>query len=270
LWNRNQDQQIVHIDFLPAEIDAHYNPELELVGDLASTLGMLCDRIESHGGLSFDLSQQHAVRRQMQVEFALHKDDDTVGMIRPQKVLWDARSVMGPNDILLSDVGAHKMWVARHYHCHEPNTCLIPNGFCSMGFALPGAIAASLVHPDRKILAVCGDGAFLMNVQEMETAARLGSRIVVMVWEDRQYGLIAWKQRNEFGRHTDLAFGNPDFLKLADAFGWRGFRCERSRELRATLGQAFAHPGPSLLAIPIDYRENDKLSQRLGEIACPI
>jgi acetolactate synthase I/II/III large subunit len=182
-------------------------------------------------------------------------------------VLWDARQVLGPHDVLLSDVGAHKMWVARQYPCHEPNTCLIPNGFCSMGFALPGAIAAALVHPDRRILAISGDGGFLMNVQEMETARRLGSNIVVMVWEDGGYGLIAWKQDNEFGRHTDLAFGNPDWVKLAEAFGWHGHRCEKSSELKATLEAAFAEEGPSLVVVPIDYRENPKLTARLGEIA---
>ncbi len=119
------------------------------------------------------LSKQKATRRDMFEEISMHKDDDTQGSIRPQKVLWDCREVMGPHDILLSDVGAHKMWIARHYQCHEPNTCLIPNGFCSMGFALPGAIAASLVYPDRRILSISGDAGYLMNVQEMETAKHL-------------------------------------------------------------------------------------------------
>jgi acetolactate synthase-1/2/3 large subunit len=177
---------------------------------------------------------------------------------------------MGPDDILLSDVGAHKMWIARYYHCHRPNTCLIPNGFCSMGFALPGAIAAKRAFPNRRVLSICGDAGFLMNVQEMETAVRLGCRIVVMVWEDHAYGLIAWKQQNEFGRHTDLSFGNPDFLKLADAFGWAGYRVEKSRELAGTLERAFGEERPALVVIPIDYRENVKLTERLGNIVCPI
>ncbi|MEE8582093.1 MAG: thiamine pyrophosphate-dependent enzyme, partial [Myxococcota bacterium] len=171
---------------------------------------------------------------------------------------------------LLSDVGAHKMWVARYYQCDEPNTCLISNGFCSMGFALPGAISAKLVHPDRKILAICGDGGFLMNVQEMETARRLGTSIVVMVWEDGAYGLISWKQDDEFGHHTDLSFDNPDFMKLADSFGWEGIRCERSRELKGALEKAFAAGRPALLVVPIDYRENRLLTERLGNIVCPL
>jgi len=200
----------------------------------------------------------------------MHKDDDTEGSIRPQKVLWDVRDVMGPDDILLSDVGAHKMWIARHYQCLQPDTCLIPNGFCAMGFALPGAIGAKLVYPDRRVLAVCGDAGFLMNCQEMETAKRIGTNIVVMVWEDHAYGLIAWKQQTEFGRHTDLSFQNPDFMKLADAFGWRGFRAQNARDLRSTLEDAFECGEPALVVVPIDYSENVKLTKRLGNIVCPI
>ena len=177
---------------------------------------------------------------------------------------------MGANDILLSDVGAHKMWIARHYHCHEPNTCLIPNGFSSMGFAFPGAIAADIVHPERRILAVAGDAGFLMNVQEMETAARLGSNIVVMVWGDNEYGLIAWKQEDHFGRHTDLAFGDPEWTTLAQAFGWQGHYVKNAASLAGTLEAAFDEDGPSLVVIPIDYRENLLLTRKLGEITCTI
>ena len=270
LWNAKGDKNIIHADFLPAEIDANYHPQIELVGDLAHTLWMLNERVANNSDLSLDLSQQAATRRDMLMEFSIHKDDDTEGLIRPQKVLWDARQLMATCDILLSDVGAHKMWVARHYHCHEPNTCLIPNGFCSMGFALPGAIAANLVHPDRKILAICGDAGFLMNVQEMETARRLNSHIVVMIWEDHSYGLIEWKQQNEFGRHTQLSFGNPEWLGLAQAFGWHGHHVENSRDLAGVMQTAFDEEGPSLVVVPIDYRENILLTERLGNIVCPI
>ena len=270
LWNADKNKNIIHADFLPAEIDENYHPETELVGDLARTLEMFNARIDAADGLTYDLAQQAATRQNMAEELAMHHDDDTSGLIKPQKVLWDARQTMGPKDILLSDVGAHKMWIARHYQCHEPNTCLIPNGFCSMGFALPGAIAASLVHPDRRILAICGDAGFMMNVQEMETAKRLNSNIVVMVWEDKEYGLIAWKQTAEFGHHTDLSFDNPDWMQLASAFGWNGHFESESSKLQSTLQTAFTESGPSLVVVPIDYRENMKLTKRLGEIACPI
>ncbi|MCC5888588.1 MAG: acetolactate synthase large subunit [Gammaproteobacteria bacterium] len=270
LWNDAKDKRIIHLDFLPAEIDEHYHPEVEVVGDLAHALWMLNQRVDEMGGLKFELPNQAAARRDMKLELEQYKDDDTEGLIRPQKVLWDARQVMGPNDVLLSDVGAHKMWIARHYQCHEPNTCLIPNGFCSMGFALPGAVAAALVHPDRRILAISGDAGFLMNVQEMETARRLNLNFTVMVWEDHGYGLIKWKQSNHFGRHTDLDFGNPDWMKLADAFGWNGHHVTRSRDVAATLEASFNEAGPSLVVVPIDYRENALLTKRLGDIQCPI
>ena len=270
LWNAQGNKHIIHADFLPAEIDEDFHPETEVVGDLAHTLWMLNQRVDAGGKLDFDFTQQAATRRDMKAELEMHKDDETVGTIKPQKVLWDVRQVMGREDILLSDVGAHKMWIARHYQCHEPNTCLIPNGFCSMGSALPGAIAADLVLPQRRIIAICGDAGFLMNVQEMETARRLNSDIVAMVWEDKAYGLIAWKQQTHFGTHTDLGFGNPDWLKLADAFGWNGHIVENSKDLVSTLEQGFNEAGPSLVVIPIDYRENMKLTERLGDIACPI
>lgn len=267
LWNSGGDKVIVHADYQPAEIDQYYHPEVELVGDLATTLAALDHLLAERDRPSFDVARQRDIRARLSNDFGAHADDDTEGGIRPQKALWDVRQVLGPEDILLSDVGAHKMWIARYYHCHEPNTCLIPNGYCAMGFALPGAIAASLVHPNRRVLAIAGDGGFLMNVQEMETAARLRSNLVVLVWEDRGYGLISWKQDTEFNRHTDLGFGNPDWLLLARSFGWHGHLCTRSRELRATLEAAFAEPGPSLVVIPIDYRENPLLTKRLGEIS---
>jgi len=270
LWNSNKDKAIIHADFLPTEIDEYYHPETEVIGDLAHTLWMMNERFKEVKDFGFNFKQQFATRQTMQKELSMHADDDTKGLIRPQKVLWDVRKVMGANDILLSDVGAHKMWIARHYQCHEPNTCLIPNGFCSMGFALPGAIAASIVFPDRNILSICGDAGFLMNVQEMETAKRYNSNIVVMVWEDHAYGLIAWKQENEFGHHTDLAFGNPNWLKLASAFGWHGHKVENSCDLESELQAAFKEEGPSLVVVPIDYRENMLLTKRLGDIACPI
>jgi len=268
LWNPDGSRRIVHIDFIPAEVDERYPIEVEVVGDLAHTLWMLNERCwrDSVDGSEWDHRHTRQARAAMLEDFASYAEDDAAGTIKPQKALWDARRVLGPEDVLLSDVGAHKMWVARYYQCHEPNTCLIPNGFCSMGFALPGSIAACLVHPDRRVLAVCGDGGFLMNVQEMETAVRLGVAPVVMVWEDGGYGLIAWKQQNEFGHHTDLAFGNPDWVALAAAFGWRGVRVERSADLAGALEDGFASRQPTLVAVPIDYRENLLLTERLGKI----
>jgi acetolactate synthase-1/2/3 large subunit len=270
LWNSDNRLNIVHLDFIPAEIDEHYRIDVEVVGDLAHSLWALNERVDRDGNGDYDHSHTQWAREEMTKDFEEWKDDDTVGRIKPQKAIWDARQVLGPQDILLSDVGAHKMWIARYFQCHEPNTCLIPNGFCSMGFALPGAIAASFVNPDRRVLAICGDAGFLMNVQEMETAKRYERNMTVMVWEDNAYGLIAWKQTNHFGKHTKLDFGNPDFVKLAESFGWNGYRCEDSSALAGVLEESFVTPGPSLIVIPIDYAENNKLTERLGNITVSI
>ena len=273
LWNPDGTKSVIHADFLPTEIDNKYHPEIEVVGDLAHTLWMLNERLDTYlkeHSLIFNFQQQAAVRRDMSKELAVYKDDTTQERVKPQKVLWDVRQVMGADDILLSDVGAHKMWIARHYQCHSPNTCLIPNGFCSMGFALPGAFAASIVYPERKILAICGDAGFLMNVQEMETIRRFNANIVVMIWEDNAYGLIAWKQENEFGHHTDLAFNNPDWGQLSAAFGWSYHLVKDSIDVTCALENAFATEGPSLIVVPIDYAENKKLTERLGNISCSI
>jgi acetolactate synthase I/II/III large subunit len=262
VWNKSGNKKIIHIDFLPAAVDSHYELDAEVVGDTAHTLWMLNERLRANP-MHFELNAQHKTRDAMIRLFAEHKDDDTDGSIRPQKVLWDVREAMGPEDIVLSDVGSHKMWIAQYYQCDEPNTCLIPNGFCSMGCALPGAIAAKLVHPGQRVMAICGDGGFLMNVQEMETAVRLKLNIVVMVWVDNGYNLIEWKQQNEFDRHTPLSFGNPDFVQLAKAFGFHGMMVERSRDLGEAIEEAFSVDKPTLLALPIDYRENDRLTEQL-------
>ena len=265
MWNSHGDKPIVHMDFLPAEVDEHYDVGVEVVGDLAHALWMLCERAE-RDGTTFDTEFYTNTHRLMLDDLAEHAADDAEGALKPQKVLWDVREAMGPSDILISDVGAHKMWIARYYHCDEPNTCIISNGFASMGIALPGAIGARLAHPDSNVLAICGDGGFLMNVQDLETARRLGLPIVVMIWEDGGYGLIKWKQDNAFGRHTDLDFGNPDFVALAEAFDCIGVRVERSGDLPGALKDAFAADRPTVIVLPIDYRENKKLTGRLGNI----
>ncbi len=270
LWNHRGGKPIVHIDFVPAEIDAHYHPEVELIGDISQILETLVARLNDMGVPRIDRLRQAETRRSMQADFAEFCDDDTESCVRPQKVLWDVKQVLGPNDLLLCGVGAHKMWVGRYYHCQEPNTCLMSNGFCSMGMPLPGAIAAHLVDADRRVLAIVGDGDFLMNVQEMETARRLDTDITVMVWEDHDFGLVSWKQDLEFGHHVDMTFGNPDWHQLADAFGWRCWRVNRSRDVLPSLLGAFEHRGPSLVVVPIDYRENRRMSERLGAFASRI
>ncbi|HEX9045081.1 MAG TPA: thiamine pyrophosphate-dependent enzyme, partial [Candidatus Limnocylindrales bacterium] len=187
--------------------------------------------------------------------------------ITPQRAIVELRAALEPHDIVVSDVGAHKIWVARLYQAYEPRTVIISNGFASMGISLPGAIAAKLVHPDRRVVALCGDGGFLMNSQELETATRIGANVTVVVWRDDGYGLIDWKQRNEFGAPFGVTFGNPDLVAYARSFGIAGFRPETAAELGPTLRRALDVPGPALVEVPIDYRENLRLTDRLGALS---
>ena len=268
LWNNGVAKKVLHIDFLPAEVDEKYRVDVEINADVANALWQINEALGDAGPMH-DIGDYSKVREELLADFG-HYADDTGTPIKPQKVLHDVREFLGPDDLVLSDVGAHKMWIARYYQCDEPNTCLISNGFCSMGFALPGAMAAKLVHPERRVLAICGDAGALMNIQDLETARRNNLNLVMMVWEDKEYGLIKWKQQTHFGEHSDLAFENPDWVKLAEAFDCHGVRCERSEDLKGALAEAFAADRPSILVLPIDYAENMKLTERLGEIACTI
>jgi acetolactate synthase-1/2/3 large subunit len=272
-WNAKRDKTIIHIDFDAAEVDQDYPVAVDIAADLAETLWALSDELDKRHADKlplFDIAGRQGLRDDIAADLESEKDDPSFP-VKPQRILNDVRGFMGPSDIVLSDVGAHKMWIARYYQCEEPNTCLISNGFCSMGFALPGAIGAKLAHPDRRVLAICGDAGFLMNVQDLETAKRLGLNIVVMIWVDGEYGLIKWKQQNSFdGRHSDLAFDNPDFEILAKSFGIWGRTLDGPGQIGDGLADAFAQAGPALLAIPVDYDENRKLTERLGNIVCPI
>ncbi len=263
LWNRGNCKAIVHVDQSPAEIDENYRTAAELVGDIGRSLTALAAATKGMKGPSAD--HYAPFRERMLRDFHEH-DGDGGKPVAPQKVLAEVRRFLDDRDIVLSDVGAHKMWIARYLQTEEPNTIHISNGFCSMGFALPGAIAAKLVHPDRRVLAICGDGGFMMNVQDLETAVREKLNIVVMIWEDSQYGLIKWKQQAQFGKYSHIDFTNPDFVKLAEAFGMEGIRVGGGEELPAALERAFAAGRPALVIVPIDYSQNMKLTAALRQI----
>ncbi|MDX6556346.1 MAG: acetolactate synthase large subunit, partial [Miltoncostaeaceae bacterium] len=186
------------------------------------------------------------------------------GMVTPQAAISAIRSAMAPEDILISDVGAHKLWLGRLFPAYEPNTVIISNGFATMGIGLPGAIAAKLALPERRIVTVSGDGGFLMNVQEMETATRLGVPVVVVLWVDGKYGVIGWKQERRFGRTYAIEFGNPDFAGLAASFGWAHRETTDGGALRDALAGALDGEVPTLITVPIDYRQNVRLAN-LGE-----
>ena len=272
-WNRGGGKTIVHIDFEAAEIDSDYPVAIDVVSDIADALWQINEELNRRfeGRLPlFDIAERQSLREIIREDLASEKADSSYPL-KPQRIVSDLRKALGPSDVLLSDVGAHKMWVARYYQCIEPNTCLISNGFCTMGFALPGAIGAKIAYPERRVLAVCGDAGFLMNVQELETAVRLKLNIVCVIWADCEYGLIKWKQQNQFdGRHSDLAFNNPDFELLAQAFDMWGRKLTHADELLPALEEAFQQAGPALIAVPVDYRENRKLTARLGDLVCTI
>jgi len=178
----------------------------------------------------------------------------------------DVREALRDDDIVLCDTGAVKMWMARLYPTYRPNTCLISNGLATMAFSLPGALAAKLVHPERRVVAAMGDGAFAMSMSEIETAVREGIHFVVLVWVDGSYGLIGWKQDIHFGRQSAVSFTNPDFIKLAESFGAKGYEIGAASELAPTLEKALADEAVSIIACPVDYRENARLIERLDAL----
>lgn len=261
-WDPNGKIPIIHIDTQPAEVDAAYPVIHSLLGDIKENLLKLTEAVSPRKEAPPEVLQ---IREQILNEFHSFKDD-THFPVKPQKIVYDLRAVMGEEDITISDVGAHKMWMARMYHCYKPNTCLISNGLASMGVAVPGAIGAKLAKPDKKVVAVVGDGGFLMTGMELETAVRLKLPLVILIWKDKGYGLIEWKQQKKYNRSSHIRFGDPDFVALAEAFGAKGLRVEKTEDLQGILKEALAEAGPVVIECPVDYGENMKLTKRLSEM----
>ncbi|MFV2173423.1 acetolactate synthase large subunit [Actinomadura sp. LOL_016] len=263
--NPSGDKKIIHIHPSPAEVDDHYAVEVGIQGDIPRTLYALADATHRR----FDVNGTgRRIRELMRAELAEGATEDGFPL-SPRRIIADVRAAMGRKDIVLADTGAVKMWMARMYPTYEPNTLLVSNGLSSMGFAVPGAIAARLAHPDRKVLAATGDGAFLMNSQELETAVRENVPITVLIWDDSAYGLIEWKMDLELGRSSHIKFGNPDFVKYAESFGAHGYRVESAGELLPTLRKALADDGVSVVTVPVDYSHNLRLTDKLGELTDP-
>jgi acetolactate synthase-1/2/3 large subunit len=264
LWNQEGTSKIVHIDMSPAEVDEHYMLECGVVGDINAALAEIAAAAEPRAD-----SSAGPLRETIVEELNAHADNDAFPMT-PQRIILDLRKALEPEDIVISDVGAHKMWMARMYQAERPNTCIISNGFAAMGIGVPGAIAAKLACPKQVALTVTGDAGFLMNSQEIETALRIGAAIVILVWNDSKYGLIKWHQDRRFGRDTRIDFKNPDFIKYAESFGARGYRVESAADLLPVLKQAIADDTVVIIDCPVDYSENMRLTERLGQLVCPI
>lgn len=256
-WNKGNIHRIVHVGARSPHINKNYQPEVVVTGDITASLG----KIRMIAGRQQEPEWAFALRKDMLDEDTREISDASFPM-KPQRVLDDIRAVMdNENDILISDVGAHKMWIARNYRCYKPLTCIISNGFATMGIAVPGAVAAKLLYPDRRVIAVTGDGGFMMNNQELETAVRCGTNFVTLIFRDDHYGLIKWKQENRYGESYDVSFGNPDFVKMAESFGCKGYRVEKAEDLRGILEEAFAQKVPSVIDCPVDYSENNRLGK---------
>ncbi|WP_233269449.1 acetolactate synthase large subunit [Alteribacillus sp. YIM 98480] len=263
-WNPEGAVSILHIDAEEAETDAHYPVTLNVIGDINENLKKLNQFLSP---TERDNSWVSEVRKEALNELEEFKEDNHFP-VKPQKIISDLRSVLKEDDIVISDVGAHKMWMARMYHTYQPNTCLISNGLASMGIAVPGAIAAKMVHPNRTVVAVCGDGAFQMTSAELETAKRLNLPIIVLLWRDEGYGLIEWHQMRNFNRSAYIKFGNPDFIQLASSYGFEALQVNKAEDVKQTLEKAIAMKKPVLIDCPVDYSENMKLTKKLGDIIC--
>lgn len=261
LWNPNRRHSIIHIDTLAAEVDSSYMPEIELIGDIARNLQSLRALLNVVEAKPLDHPLRDAVIEEMN-RCANRLDWPML----PQKIIWDLRTAMASNDIAICDVGAHKMWMARMFRAEKPNTCIISNGFAGMGIAVPGAIAAKLAFPKRAVVAVTGDAGFMMNSQEIETALRCNTPIVILIWNDSQYGLIEWKQKRKYGRSAYIDFKNPDFVQYAQSFGAKGYRIETADQLLPTLQQALQDNTVSIIDCPVDYSQNDRLTELLGNV----
>ena len=279
-WNSNLDKIIIHVDFTPSEVYTFYRPEVEIVSDIEYAIDSILDEMKKQKQKypnSFVLPRKEIpevfsrIKEEVEIRSESFRDDFSYP-IQPEKLVIDVRNALDEKDIVLSDVGAHKMWIAKIYKTFEPNTCIIPNGFCSMGFALPGAMAAKIVFPQRNIVAMCGDAGFLMNVQELETAVRLKIPMIVIVWCDKDLGLISLKQLDEFGKTGYTNFENPDFVTLANSFGARGYHVKSVKEFEDVLEQAKQEKEkPTIIAVDVNYSRNrilldDNFSEYLSNL----
>ncbi|HET9074497.1 MAG TPA: acetolactate synthase large subunit [Solirubrobacteraceae bacterium] len=260
--NPDADKQIIHIHRFPAEVDGHYEVAVGLQSDIPATLDALAEVVGRRFAPSVG---EQRIRAHLSAELARGAADARFPL-SPARIVADTRAALGREDIVLVDTGAAKMWMARLYPTYAPNTCLISNGLSTMAWTLPGALAAKLARPEAKVLVATGDGAFLMNSQEIETAVREQIPLVVLIWVDDEYGLITWKMDLELGESMDTAFQNPDFVAYAESFGAKGHRITAADQLLPTLREALASDGVHIIACPVDYAANLELTDALGEL----
>ena len=264
--------KVIHLNFFSAVVDPVYFPELEVVGDIGNAIWQLCREVKTPSHWDFSFFERVKGRVDEHISMLSHDEADpgARGAIKPQRLVAAVRDLMPENGIIALDNGMYKIWFARGYSAYQPNTILLDNALATMGAGLPSAMAAALVFPERRVMAICGDGGFMMNSQELETAVRLKLNLVVLILRDEGYGMIKWKQDTMGFADWGLDFGNPDFVKYAESYGARGHRVDTYGALTKTVQQALEAPGVDLVDVPVDYRENAKLTQDLKVLSAQL
>lgn len=260
--------QVIHINFFTATVDPVYFPQLEVVGDIANSIWQITERIEKQE--SWDFTRFQEVHKALDAHLKQGADDPRFP-VYPQRLVADMRRVMPDDGIIALDNGIYKLWFARNYKARLPNTVLLDNALAAMGAGLPSAMAARLIYPDRKIVAVCGDGGFMMNSQELETAVRLKMNLLVVILRDNAYGMIKWKQKNMEFQDFGLDLGNPDFVQYAESYGAHGHRVEAADELVPLMQRCHETPGVHVIDLPVDYSENERiLFHEIAELSAKV
>ncbi|WP_262984501.1 acetolactate synthase large subunit [Colwellia sp. C1TZA3] len=261
-------KKVIHVNYKSAQVDQVYFPQLEIIGDLAASVNALKNKVA--GEVKFDRSYFDKIKLAIDQHIDAGADDHRFPII-PQRFVADIRKVMGEKDIITLDNGMYKLWFARNYKAYQPNTVLLDNALATMGAGLPSGMMAAMLNPDKRVMAICGDGGFMMNSQELETAIRLGLNLVVTVLNDNAYGMIRWKQISSGFADWGLEFNNPDFVKYAESYGATGHRITSADNIIATYEKAFSAGGVHLIELPVDYSENQKvLVDELAEKVCLI
>lgn len=265
---RQDGAKVIHINFFPAQIDEVYFPQVEVIGDIGNTIWQLNEQVKPQSHWDFE---SFLKTKKKLDDYIRHHDDHAAFPLKPQRIVADVRKAMPSDGIICLDNGMYKLWFARHYQAHEPNTILLDNALATMGAGLPSAIAAKLVRPDQKVMAIAGDGGFMMNSQEVETAVRLGLDLVILLINDSGYGMIKWKQKGSGFDDFGLSYQNPDFVKYAESYGAKGVRVESADALVPTIEQAYSEGGVHLIEVPVDYSENHQVfTEDLKAITCDL
>jgi len=267
VWNKNMDKEILHIDFTLARPDIYYNPTVELIGDIATNLDLLGEELK---GYKHDGEYCKKIKKELDQKLFVEGADDNSFPLRPRRIVADCRKVLGKEDIICMDNGIYKLWFSRHYKTYDIGTFLLDNTLATMGAGLPSAMTAKLVNPKKNVLAVVGDGGFMMNSQELETAVRLKLNVIVLILNDNAYGFIKWKQKNMKFKDYGLDLGNPDFVKYAESYGAKGYRIKKADDLISTLKVSLKEKVPVVIECQIDYSENRKVwGTELDALTCP-